>query len=717
MNQGILQSKAEQSKSNTDFDSLVRLIQPRSVMIVGASTTAGTLGYTTVQNLVEHSDFDGDVFLVNPRGGQWQDRPLYSAIGDVPAQQIDVALLLVPADSALVTLEACAAKRVRYAIVFTGGFAELGETGRQAEQQMLAVAARTGMRLYGPNCAGMTILSPRLGLTFSTEFRNDGRNNKLSRIGLVTQGGGLGRSLMQGNERGVCFSRWFSTGNELDLDNADFIQWLAQDRETDVICTVIEGIRDGARFVAAAQAASRAGKPLIALKVGRSDFGKKAAQSHTASLAGDDVVNDAVFSQYGVIRVDDLDEMLDVASLLSRVGVQDLKRLCVYSSSGGAGVLSADKVGEAGLTMASLDESTVAEMAKHAPSYAALTNPVDLTTKALVDPQLASKCLSPLFNDPGVDAVLYPITSNYAASTEGMVRNMLEVAKQAKKAFVPVWMSSRRGPAHDLLVTEGFAPVYSLRNAMQALKRISWYAEWTECNDGRDGALADLHEKVNAAQLPCNETQAKALIMQSGVRSPKELQVHTADEAALRAKAIGFPVVLKLVADGVLHKSDIGGVQLNLRDEAQVRRAFEQIMAAAREHHVPGNNIHGVLVSEMITDGVEMLVGIHRDAVFGPILSIGAGGVWVEVEADVARCRLPADRAQLDSILDSTRVARRLASHRGLPARDRSALLDAMQCLAALFLSLGDQVQSLEVNPLVVLDNGHGVVALDAVIE
>ncbi|MGH8844173.1 MAG: CoA-binding protein, partial [Advenella sp.] len=404
MNAGVSQFKAGRLQSNTVFDSLARLIQPRSVMIVGASTTAGTLGYTTVQNLVEHSDFDGDVYLVNPRGGQWQDRPLYTSIGDVPAQQIDVALLLVPADSALAALEACAAKQVRYVIVFTGGFAELGEAGRQVEQQMLALAARTGIRLYGPNCAGMTILSPRLGLTFSTEFRNDGRNNKLSRIGLVTQGGGLGRSLMQGNERGVCFSRWFSTGNELDLDNADFIQWLAQDAGTDIICTVIEGIKDGARFIAAAQAATRAGKPLIALKVGRSDFGKKAAQSHTASLAGDDVVNDAVFSQYGVIRVDDLDEMLDVASLLSRVGVQSLKRLCVYSSSGGAGVLSADKVGEAGLAMASLDKSTVAEMAKHAPSYAALTNPVDLTTKALVDPQLASKCLLPLFIDPGVDA-------------------------------------------------------------------------------------------------------------------------------------------------------------------------------------------------------------------------------------------------------------------------------------------------------------------------
>jgi acyl-CoA synthetase (NDP forming) len=346
-----------------------------------------------------------------------------------------------------------------------------------------------------------------------------------------------------------------------------------------------------------------------------------------------------------------------------------------------------------------------------------LTNPVDLTTKALVDPQLASKCLLPLFNDSGVDAVLYPITSNYAASTEGMVRNMLEVARQGSKAFVPVWMSSRRGQAHDLLVAEGFAPIYSLRNAMQALKRISWYAEWTERNDGQDDTPVQPHENASVVSLPCNETQAKSLIMQSGVRSPKELQVHTATEAAMRATAIGFPVALKLVADGVLHKSEIGGVQLNLQDEAQVRQAFEQIMTAARTHNVPDNNIRGVLVSEMITDGVEMLVGIHRDAVFGPILSIGAGGVWVEIEADVARCRLPVDRALLEYILDSTRVARRLASHRGLPARDRSALLDAMQRLAVLFLSLGDRVQSLEVNPLVVLDNGHGVVALDAVIE
>jgi len=310
-----------QPSSELTFDDLLRLTQPRSIMIVGASTTVGTLGHTTVLNLLDHSEFDGDVFLVNPKGGQWQHRPLYQSVGDVPAQAIDVALLLVPADAAYSTLEACAAKGVRYAIVFTGGFAELGEQGQTTEQEMLALARRSGMRLYGPNCAGMTLLSPRLGLTFSTEFRNDGRNNRISRIGLVTQGGGLGRSLMQGNERGVCFSSWFSTGNELDLDNADFIHWLAQDPDIDIICTVIEGIKDGARFVAAAQAAQRAGKPLIALKVGRSDFGKKAAQSHTASLAGDDVVNDAVFSQYGVIRVDDLDEMLDVASLMSRVSV------------------------------------------------------------------------------------------------------------------------------------------------------------------------------------------------------------------------------------------------------------------------------------------------------------------------------------------------------------------------------------------------------------
>jgi len=711
-----MSTSASSFDPNVRFDDLVALTRPRSVMIVGASSTPGTLGHTTVVNVLQHSDFDGEVYLVNPKGGELFGKALHPSVADLPVQGIDVALLLVPAEAAVDTLRACARQGVRYVIVFTGGFAELGDAGRTVEADMLAVARSAGMRLYGPNCAGMTMLAPRLGLTFSTEFRNDGRTGKLSRIGLVTQGGGLGRSLMQGNERGVCFSRWFSTGNELDLDSADFINWLAHDPGTDLICTVLEGIGSGTRFIAAAAAARQAGKPLIALKIGRSEFGKKAAQSHTASLAGEDAVNDAVFSQYGVIRVEDLDEMLDVAGLISRVGVRSLRRICVYSSSGGAGVLSADKVGEAGLAMAHLADETVAEMARHAPAYAALTNPVDLTTKALVDPELARRCLAPLFADPGVDAVLYPITSNYSASTEGLVRNMLDVAKGGGKAFVPVWMSSRRGPAHDLLIQEGFAPVYSLRNAMHALRRVSAYAA-LPAEDTPEAPPEGLPRAAPAVALPCNEAQAKALLAQFGVRAPAEAQAGTAQEAAAAARQIGFPVALKLVADGVLHKSDIGGVQLRLRNEDEVREAFERILANATRHGVPAHAIRGVLVSEMVVDGVEMLVGVHRDAVFGPVLSVGAGGVWVEVDADVVRCHLPASRARIEEALDKTRISRRLAGHRGLAPRDRAALVDAVRRIAALFSALGDGVQSLEVNPLVVLDAGLGVVALDAVIE
>lgn len=713
---GRMSLRASSFDPQVQFDELIELTHPRSVMIVGASTTAKTLGHTTVLNVLEHSDFNGEVYLINPKGGELMGRPLYETVDDVPAQGIDVALLLIPAEAALATLQSCAAKGVRYVIIFTGGFGELGEAGQQVEAQMLALARQSGMRLYGPNCAGMTMLAPRLGLTFSTEFSNDGRTGKLSRIGLVTQGGGLGRSLMQGDERGVRFSRWFSTGNELDLDSADFIHWMANDPGTDIICTVMEGIKDGARFIAAAAAAQRAGKPVIALKIGRSDFGKKAAQSHTASLAGEDVVNDAVFSQYGVIRVEDLDEMLDVASLLSRVGVRNVSRICVYSSSGGAGVLSADKVGEAGLVMATLADATVREMARHAPSYAALTNPVDLTTKALVDPELAKRCLTPLFADPGVDVVLYPITSNYAASTEGLVRNMLEVASTGGKAFVPVWMSSRRGPAHQLLIQEGFAPMYSLRNTMLALGRINAYTNRSA--DTADTPPSGLPSSAPRIELPCNEQDAKQLLAQYGVRSPRESLAESADAAAQQANAIGYPVALKLVADGVLHKSEVGGVQLGLQNEQQVREAFARIQTNARQHGIAQTAIRGALVSEMVTNGVEILVGIHRDEVFGPVLSVGAGGIWVEVDSDVARCHLPASRAMLARTLDQTRIAKRLASHRGMQARDREALIDAMQRIVALFTAMEDQaVQSLEVNPLVVLDAGKGVVALDAVIE
>ena len=404
-----------------------------------------------------------------------------------------------------------------------------------------------------------------------------------------------------------------------------------------------------------------------------------------------------------------------MASLLSRVGARNLSRVCVYSSSGGAGVLSADKVGEGGLVMATLADVTVTEMARHAPSYAALTNPVDLTTKALVDPALAKRCLTPLFNDPGVDVVLYPITSNYAASTEGLVRNMLEVARTGDKAFVPVWMSSRRGPAHELLIKEGFAPIYSLRNTMQALKRITAYA--LRNVDDSVTMPADLPTTAPRISLPCNETQAKEILAQYGVRSPQESLAFDAEQAAELASKIGFPVALKLVADGVLHKSEVGGVLLHLSSAQQLREAFERIMRNAQTHAIPKQAIRGALVSEMVVDGVEILVGIHRDEVFGPVLTVGAGGIWVEVDTDVARCHLPASRERLAQTLEQTRIARRLQSHRGLPARDRDALLDAMQRIAALFTALGPQVQSLEVNPLVVLNTGAGVVALDAVIE
>lgn len=722
------------------FGNIDRLLAPRSIVIVGASSTPGTLGHTTVENVLEHSRFDGRVHLVNPKGGELKGLPLHRDVRSVPDDAIDVALLLVPADGILDALQQCADKGVAVAVVFTGGFAEVGEAGRAAEQAMRDLAQRSGMRIYGPNCAGLTSLSPRLGLTFSTEFRNDG---KAGPLGLVTQGGGLGRSLMQGSDRGIRFGRWFSTGNELDLDSADFIHWLAGDDSIRVICTVLEGIKDGERFIAAVQAARRAGKPVVALKVGRSAYGAQAAQSHTASLAGEDAVNDAVFRQYGVIRVHDLDEMLDVASLLARAGGRPMRRVCIYSSSGGAGVLAADMVGEAGLEMAKLSDSTVAEMARHAPSYAALGNPVDLTTKALTDTQLARRCLVPLFNDAGIDAVVYPITSNYAATTEISVRNLIGVAEQAPIPFVPVWMSSRRGPAHDLLIERGFTPIYSLRNAMLAMARCDGQARRAAAHAARAAGAA--HDAAGAAAGggvasagvaaakpparaisalpndapigPWDEARAKALFATAGIRAPRETFAASAGAAVQAADAIGYPVALKLVADGVQHKSDVGGVRLDLADAQAVQRAFEQIIDAAARHGVPADTVRGVLVAEMVKGGIETLVGVHRDAVFGPILSFGAGGVEVELVADVARCRLPADRATIEAMIGETRIARLLPAFRGRPARDRAALIDAIEGVAALFLALGPAVTALEINPLVVLDAGRGVVALDGVIH
>uniref|UniRef100_UPI0018EF743B CoA-binding protein n=1 Tax=Calothrix sp. FACHB-1219 TaxID=2692778 RepID=UPI0018EF743B len=364
---------------------LSRLIRPRSIALVGASDRQNSIGERTLTNLLDHSEFDGDIYLVNTTKDEIRGRRCWPSVASLPATP-DLAVIVVPASGVLTVAEECAARGVPFAIVLTSGFGEAGEEGERAQARLKEIADAGGMRLYGPNCPGLTNVNHRLGLTFSPSFPHDLVKGP---IGLATQGGGLGRNVMQAMDRGIGIGLWASTGNEVDLQVADFIHYMADAPDIKVIVTLLEGIKDGPRFVAALERAAANGKPVIALKVGKSEYGQRAAQSHTASLTGSAEVNSAVFRQFGVIEVDDIDELVDTAWLFARAQPGAAEGLAIYTSSGGTAALTADAVGLCGLTLATFAPHTRETLRELLPDYAAIDNPVDTTAAVLSDSDIA----------------------------------------------------------------------------------------------------------------------------------------------------------------------------------------------------------------------------------------------------------------------------------------------------------------------------------------
>ncbi|WP_047474518.1 acetate--CoA ligase family protein, partial [Delftia sp. ZNC0008] len=443
---------------------LSRLIRPRSIALVGASDRPQSIGGRTLANLIDHSAPVGELYLVNPTKTELRGRRCWPSIASLP-ETPDVAVIAVPAANVLGVVQECAARRVPFAIILTSGFGEAGEEGERAQEQLKDIAAAAGMRIYGPNCPGLTNVNQGLGMTFSPSFPHDLVKGP---IGLATQGGGLGRNVMQAMERGIGIGLWASTGNEVDLQVADFIQYMATAPDIKVIVTLLEGIKDGPRFLAALRCAADNGKPVIALKVGKSEYGRKAAQSHTASLTGSAEVNSAVFKQYGVIEVDDIDELVDTAWLFARGLPGAQEGIGIYCSSGGTAALTADAVGTAGLTLAEFAPETTRVLRERLPDYAAIGNPVDTTAAILSDAELIEQTLGTVAADPHLGCVIAPIALDYGETTIRMAQTIIAAQQRCPTPIVPIWMSDRLGEGYRLLVAGGFAPPRSVGKAVNA---------------------------------------------------------------------------------------------------------------------------------------------------------------------------------------------------------------------------------------------------------
>jgi len=693
------------------FPDLSALIVPKSIAFVGASDRVGAIGQRALENILRYSMFSGDLYLVNPKRDELYGLKCYKSVAEVP-QAPDLAILAVPADAALEVLTECAERGVRFAMIFTSGFGETGGDGKEAERGMQSLVERTGMRIYGPNSPGLNNVAAALGFTFSPAWQTDRRSGS---IGLATQGGAIGRTFMQSMERGLGINLWCSSGNEVDLQVADFIYHMAGMPEIKVIATVIEGVRDGSKFAAAALKAAAMRKPIVALKIGKSKGGMAAAQSHTAAISGSSEVGSAVFRQLGIIEVDDLDELVDVASLFARATPTGDEQVAIYSFSGGSAALAADKVELSGLTLAKFTEHTVMGLQATLPSYAAVHNPVDTTGDVLSRTELIYESAKLVAEDPHSGVVLWPFPLDYGDHTDFAAKEFLRVQARSDKLIVPVWLSDRMGPGYKRLVEAGVVPLRSLGKAAVAISHWRRFADFRRAFDPRWSPMIE-RSPTHRLTETLTESAAKAVLSEHGVRVPKGQLCHSAADAAAAASAFGVRVVAKIVSPDITHKSDIGGVRVGINGADEAAAAFDQILAAVGRHR-PDADIKGVLIEEMApSGGYEFFVGVHRDPIFGHIMSFGLGGIYIELFRDVARRMLPLDRTQAHAIVHETRSYALLEGLRGREGADIAALEELLLATSQYVAENASEIVELELNPIWVGEVGQGVLALDAVL-
>ncbi len=694
---------------SSQTESLSALFAPRSIAVVGASSNPQKIGGIPV-DYQRRFGFDGALYPVNPNAERIQDLrawPSLRAIG----QPVDLAILSVPAALVDAALDDAIEAKVKGVVLFSSGFAETGAEGTAAQARLGAKARAAGLRLIGPNCLGFMNIAHKVYATFSPA-PGVGRVAP-GRIGLVSQSGAFGAyAYAMARERGVGLSLWATTGNEADLQFADCLAWLAQDPATDVIMGYMEGCRDGPRLRAALALAQAAGKPVVMVKVGRTALGAQAAASHTAALAGDDAVYDAVFRRYGVLRARSLGEFFDLAHSAAVAGRPRDRSIGLFTLSGGVGALMADDASAQGLDVQPLGEAAQATLRDWVP-FAAPRNPVDITGQVTNDMSLLERSARLMLDDRGFASWLGFLAAAGASDAfwptlRALVASLRAAYPDTLLAISTLLSPERRAELEGLRCLVFADPSDGIRTiaALAGLKTGALPG-----SDPRPGG-----DPIVLAPGAMAEPAALALLAAAGVPVVAHRVAHSADEAAAAAEAFGGAVALKIVSADIPHKSDVGGVALDLRGAAQARAAFER----TRDHALsarPEARLDGALVARMASGGVECIAGVHRDPVFGPVLMFGLGGIHVETLRDVALRVLPVTREDTLAMVRELRAFAILDGARGKAPVDLASIADALCALADFALRAGNSLASAEINPLIARPQAEGgCVAVDALI-
>lgn len=686
------------------------LLRPGSVAILGASDNPDRISGRP-QRYLREGGFKGAIYPVNPNRATVQGLPSYPSVAALPAAP-DVALLAVPAEATEQAVRDCVTRGVKAAVIFSAGYAESDAQGRELQDRIAGIAAEGGMRLLGPNCLGACNAANGFFATFTQSF--DRGVPSPGPIAIVSQSGAYGSHLAYlVRQRGLGATYWVTTGNEADIDVSEALEWMTRQPDVGVILAYVEGVRDGARFVAALRAAHDARKPVVMMKVGRSDVGARAASSHTASLAGSDEVYDAVFRQFGVHRATTTEEQVDIAYACGRGLFPRSNRLAIVTLSGGVGVQMSDAASRHGLDVAPMPADAQLELKRLLP-YAAVENPVDTTAQALNDMGLMARNLEVILDVGGYDALIGFFSTVPATRTlSGPLR---EAIQSGTSRFPDRLMVLSMAAERDIVRSyeeSGFLVFEDVDRGIAAIAALHGFARaFARKLPPRRAALPS----GTLGSAAYSEHDAKRLLAAAGIPAGDDTLATSADGAVAAARRLGRPVAMKIVSADIAHKTEIGGVLLGVSGDAEVAEAYALLCARA-EHHRPDAKLDGILVAAMAEPGVETIIGVTRDPVFGPVLMFGLGGVFVEVFKDVTFRLAPIDLAQARGMIDDIRARSLLDGVRGAASRDTEALAEALVRVSVFADINREELESLEINPLLVMERGRGVLALDALIE
>jgi len=687
--------------------------EPTSVAVIGASPNRVKLGHAVLKNLVEGGYAQrGKVYPINPKAKKILDYPAYPSVLDVP-DPIELAVIVIPYPCVPAVLRTCGQKGIPAAIVISAGFREAGMEGLERERELIAIAREYNIRLIGPNCLGVIDTFTPLNASFAAGSPPGGP------MAFMSQSGALGAAILDWAQAGrLGLSKFVSLGNKADVDEIDLLRAWAKDRHTRVILAYIEELSDGQEFIRAAREVARL-KPVVAIKSGVTPSGARAVSSHTGSLAGSEQAYQAAFRQAGVLRADSMESLFDAALAFGCQPLLQGDRIAIVTNAGGPGILATDALERAGLTIARFELETIKALMQHLPDAASAANPVDVLGDASSNRYRSA--LKTVAADPNVDGLLVVLTPQAVTDIEAMAKSVSDIADQTQKPILACFMGEARVKAGlDILAAHGVPNYPFPERAARVFRAMADYwdirarpiPEFVEFEADRAATRAVFDQARAEGRVTIGDAEARTILEAYGLCIPKSELADTPERAIEIARRIGYPVVLKIASPDILHKTDVGGVKLGLRNAEDVRDAFE-LMTYRAQRYLPEARLWGCLIQEMVPPGgLEVLVGMNRDPQFGPLVTFGLGGIYVEMLKDVTFRIAPFSSQEAEAMLGEIRTHALLDGVRGQPPADKAAIVDALLRVGQLVQDFPEIVE-LDINPLVVYPQGQGAIAID----